>query len=627
MANKETLVINYLLAKQSEVSIDQIMTDCGVSKRSVYNYLSNIKGNPDFQLHNTKTGIRVIYKTGNKLIPKVPETYEERRNFIYRKGLILQRSLSINDLLNYFHISESTFHSEIIKIRNEIRQHHVRLKEKNGILEFSGNPRDLKKLTQDIIYQESDSNHSLLTVDKLSEIFPNLDVKTIKGIIQEEFNKSNYFMDEYSIVNFLMHVLIALNQDLNGHEEQDIEDVISVKPTVTNICQRIENIYPIQFSSSAKNQFSLLLSTRGDHRPATNKSGIILKNANTGDIAEKIFETLYSNFNFDMNVSELKYPFVLHLDSLLTRLKSGVSLYNPLLSIIKQSSPITYDLAVCASNVITKETNYQPTESEIAYIALHLGTRIEEIKAARTKLNAIIVCPEYFAYGSRLSKIIDLYNDDLYVSDVFSSYDEILSLEDIDLIICTVMPSSPITGCYILRISSFLTSEDRKQISETIEKIKYQNIYNRNIKSITSIFQKELFYTRISFERRDDAIHFMSNRLYQHGYVSEDYESAILYRENVAPTDFNMIAIPHPAEYNAHQTVISVATLSKQLHWNNSNVSIIMMIAVSSKDFNLFDDVFSSLVEIAQSNETIRKLSEANDYDDFIEKLCDVLQR
>ena len=624
MANKQNQMINYLLSSNDFIPISKIATDCKISQRTVYNYLDRIKEDDKYTIENTKQGIRLLTKKQKEFTMLVPEDYEERKNFIYRKGLISQKKLKIDDVMKYFQVSDSTMHADIIKIRREISKYHVRLVTKDNEMYFSGNYHDLKKLTQAIIYNESDNNHSLLSTERLIQIFPNIDVKFVKDTIQSALQKLNYFMDEYSVINLLIHILISLNQELNGVVPLKDNNVKLINESINEICSPLEEHYGFTFSNSSKNQFSLILSTRikKDYKGFDETN---FANRKTIDLATKIFDSLYINFNVDMRASEQMYSFMLHLDSLITRLVSGITVNNPLLGIIKRSSPITYDLAVSIAKVIESETGFRLSESEIAYIALHIGTKIEELKSARTRVKAIIVCPEYYMYNSGLKKIVTLYNEDIYVSNVYTSFDDIISLEGIDLIICTVLPSVPITNIRTLVVSNFLTSIDKNNIQDCIVQIKKQNRIDRSRESIYSLFKEELFFTNIPFKDRDDAISFLSNKLVENGYVSDDFKEAVLYREEIAPTDFNMVAIPHPAEYSASKTVISVCILNEPLLWGKNQVSIIMMIAVNSKDFTIFEDLFSALTMITTDNSKTKELLGNKNYKDFVNMLVKML--
>lgn len=621
MANRVDVVIGYLLNQADYVKVDKIIDDCKISRRTFYNYLKDIKSDNQYNVESNDNGIKLTCKN-TKLNRKRPEDYDGRKTFILRKGLIRGERLHVAYLLDYFAISDSTFHNDIIKLRREISKFHVRLISKDDELMFSGNYHDLKKLTQHIIYSESNSTQSLLSTSRLQEIFPNLDVEFVLSSIRNILSELNYFMDEYSIINLGLHILISLNQEVNGILPINNSDENKSSEVINRICDPIEKKYNFSFSKNAKNQFSMILTTRIKDNNQLNND---FTNIETIKLSSEIFDSLMSNYNLDMNDTSLKYSFMLHLDSLLTRIKNKVNLNNPLLSTIKQSSPITYDVAVTIAGIIRKHMHYTISESEIAYIALHIGTRIEELKSIRNKLNVIIVSPEYYNYNSGLKKIGQLYSEDLYISNVYTSFDNLSLLDDVDLIVCTISSYIQNSSIRQLRISNFLTSDDRNNISNIIQDIKKQKNMNRSKKTINSLFKRDLFFSHKHFDSKSEAIDFLSDNLYKNGYVLKDYKQSINKREEIAPTDFNMIAIPHPAEYSANETVISVCLLDEPLNWGRNDVSIIMMISVSNKDFETFDDIFTSITQLAMEPSKLKQLAKQDNYDGFIKAFLSML--
>ena len=620
----EEKIVKYLLVQGDYVNVKQIAADCEISQRSIYNYLNKLKSDRHYIIHTGRKGIRLFEVEKEDSTSKTPETYEERRMFIFRKGLIAQKPIYIDRLQNYLAISDSTLHSDIIRIRREIAKYHVRLAIKGNEMNFVGNYHDLKKLSQSLIYQEVNEENSILSVSSLQEMFSSLDVAQIRTIIVEELEKQNFFMDEYSLMNLLLHILISLNQETNGvipiHSNQ-----YKVSKITEAICSRLKELYGYDLSNTAKKQFDLIIQTRAIQEEKT--MGIDeLKSEKTIDLVNQIIEKIYSFYNIDLNVAEFRLPFTLHLDNLLERIETGVTLNNPLLNNIKHNSPITYDLAVLAANIVSRSAGVKVSESEIAYIALHIGARIEEIKNSMLKLSCAIVCPEYYTYNSGLRKIITVYNDDLYITNVFTSFDQIISndMETLDLIITTIAPNHHFNGVHILQISNFLTSEDRKAISQAIVEVKRDNMIDSSRESLKEIFVENLFFSDISFSSCDEAIDFLADKLYKNGYVSDGYKEAVKYREQVAPTDFDVIAIPHPVEFKARKTVVSVAILNKKLDWGKSKVSIIFMIAVNNQNITIFENLFSSLISVCTNIDNLQKLSRCREYSEFLNMLLNM---
>lgn len=630
MAIKEEKMIKSLISINDYVNIDKLCAECGISRRTFYNYVKNLRNDPDFVVSIKNNSILLSAINSNTKINEsdysidVPEDYYQRKNWLFRKGLFLQRELDIEEVIDYFQISDATFHSDLIKIRKELSKYHVKLITKKGKLVFLGNYHDIKKLTQHIIFEENNANNSLLSTDSLNEIFPNLDAKFIKRVIQNELNKQNLFMDEYSIINLLLHVLISTNQEINGIKPRElVSGNIHVCELINNICKQIEQKYNFNFSSSSKHKFALIINTRT--KIDDSLDGESFRHTSTETLVNEIIRDLYAFFNVDFSTGTFKELFALHLDSLLTRLEEGIILHNPLFNSIKQTSPMTYDIAVFVSNIISKETGFNIGEGEISYIALHVGTKIEEQRSARTKLKVILVCPEFYLYKLNLDKITCDFNDDIYITNVYTSYDDVSTFNDIDLVICTILPSKPIKDVTLIKVSVFFSNVDKLKLMNLVTQIKKDKRVNHIRKLVTSIFRKELFNRNVIFSTRDEAIKSISQQLIKNGYVDENYCDSVINRENIAPTDYGILAIPHPVDYLASETIISVTILDKPLFWGRNEVSIIFMIAINNKDIEVFEDVLSSIIEMNEDDSKIRKLITSDSYEYFVNQFIDIL--
>ena len=619
MSATEKRIINYLINNRRFVSIDEIVINSNVSERTVYNFLENYKDNPDYTIVYNQNGIKLTEnKKKQNSDNSIPAGYEERKQFIYRKALIGQESLKISSLLDYLGISDATLHQDIIKIRREISKYHVRLSIKDDFMYFNGNFHSIKRLIQHIVYDEENINHSLLSTESLAEIFGNLDVRFVKDTVKSILAKYNYFIDEYSLINLLLHILISMTHEREGkYTSSNISERYFYSQAIDEICNTLENKYCFTFNDEVKHQFSLILDTRIKKEKYDE---YVFKDTRTNKIVELIFKNLAINFDIDLESSELKYPFILHIDNLLVRLKNGINLSNPMLNNIKRYSPYTYDIAVYVADIISSEVNKAVSESEIAYIALHIGTRIEEIRSVRNRLKAVIVCPEFYTYNSKLKKIVNLFEEDLYITNVFTSFDNINNAEDVDLIISTIS-SSNLYNSNLLVISNFLTAHDKKLISEEIVRIKNMNRINRSKESIVSLFKSQLFSNDTNIKMKKEAIEYMGDMLHDNGFVDNDFKKAVLYREKIAPTDFGLVAIPHPIDYLAKETVISVLIPKKRILWGKNSVSLILMIAVNRRDIEVFEEILSALINISADANKIKELIKSKDYEEFIEQL------
>lgn len=618
-------IINYLNNSNSKLLTSKsIALHFSVTPRTIRNYIKDIKEEykDDIEISKNSIKIKKILKLNED--NDIPLTFEERKSYILQKLLITGKAIDLDILSSKLCISEVTLQNEIKKIRRYIARYHLVLKTKNNKLLLVGTVKDKKTLIIQLIYDEA-GNH-LVSLSTLNDIFPNYNVEEIHNIIMQKLNENHFFIDEYSLINLLLHILISMNQaqsSQNSYESLNLELTTSTHPFVSiidELCEILENMYDVKFTDSSKYQFTLLLMTRSIKNKELREIETT-KLSVSNDITilvNNIISSVYKNYNIDLNVDEFIIAFSLHIKNMLIRLKEKVSVHNPLLYSIKSTSPFIYDIAVYISNIISKQQNVTMYDDEIAYIALHIGVRIEELNSIRKKLKVTIICPHYYShYNNQLKKIESYFHEDIMINSIITNPKE-LNLNDNDFIISTI-PVSCVSN-YVV-ISTFFNDDDKDNISKLIKHIKRDKSRSKIAAMLKKLIDKDLFKTNCNYISRDDAINKMANTLIKKEYVSYEFTKKIFEREEISPTNFGMVAIPHPIDCYSQKTVLEISILEEPVSWGNSSVKIIFMFSISKFDFSNFSDVFSFLASICNNYANLEFIINSKSYNEFINNI------
>lgn len=617
-------IIQFLNNSHTELlTTKSIAAHFNVTQRTIQNYLKEIKEEYQDCIETTSKGIIVKQSLELKEDYSIPLTYEERKSYILRNLLVNNYRFDIDNLAEYLCISEVTLQNEIKKIRCSIEKYGLVLKTKNNQLFINGTTKDKKALMIQLIYGEAEN--SLVSLSTLNDIFQNYNAEEIRDILIQKLNDAHFFMDEYSLINLLLHILIAMDQQqslsltqINEDMHQEFRDLnhhfVSI---IDEVCKSLEEIYKVKFTSSNRYQFTLLLMTRairnkeieGIDRTKLSVSNEILS------LVSYIISEIYKIYDIDLNTNEFVIAFSLHIKNMLIRLKEQISIHNPLLYNIKSTSPFIYDIAVYISNLISKEQHVEVYDDEIAYIALHIGARIEELNSIRDKLKAVLVCPQYYSYYNQQFKKIETYfHDDMMISSIVTNP---IELEDIscDIILSTIPVNK---GNHCVLISNFFNENDKDNISIMIKRLKKAKARDKTIDLLRKLIDKKLFTLHAKYQSKEDAINQMSDALHSLGYVQEEFKQKIFDREKISATNFGMIAIPHPIDFYANKTVIEVSILKTPVLWGNTSVRIIFMVCINKRDFSNFSDVFSFLAGTCSDDENLERLVNVKSYDEFM---------
>ena len=134
---------------------------------------------------------------------------------------------------------------------------------------------------------------------------------------------------------------------------------------------------------------------------------------------------------------------------------------------------------------------------------------------------------------------------------------------------------------------------------------------------ILSILNEDLVFADLKCGTAEDVITFLSNRLFERGYLKEGFLKAILERESKYPTglylgDIN-VAIPHADIEYANKSGIAIATLNPPVKFrrmDNPNeeidVSIVFLLVINDpKGYNKF---LARLTKIFSNNSLMKKI-------------------
>ena len=620
-------VVHYLNQHGSVQTIDDMAAFFSVTPRTIRNHLHTLQDEYPGCLDVGRGQVKVLKPLQDETTApaQVPSSQTERARYILRELLSRPEPMDLDALAGQLCISEITLQNEVKQIRRDIAEYHLSLRTKNNTLFISGSEKDKKQLMIRLIYNEA--QHTLVSMDSLRAIFPRYNIEKIRSDILACLNDQHFFIDEYSLINLLLHMLITMDQlgiAPNAPRYEVSSDLIELNrhfvSIIDTICAELEREYGITFTRSNKYQFTLLLMTR-----AVRSQDVSLPNRATLSIhpetmklVDTIVQSVKKTYDIDLTDIDFFIPFALHIDNMLVRLRQNVAIHNPLLHNIKTMSPIIYDIAVYISNLINHQEHVQLYEDEIAYIALHIGARIQDIYNRRGKLSAVLLCPQYYSYDHRqFDRLQSYFSDDLTIETVVTAPYELERLK-CDLILSTL----PLTAePPVVFISNFISSRDRQAISEVIHRLKAGREKQRLIQLLQTLIDAKLFTPQADYADRESAIRTIGGQMCAHGIVPPEFVEQTLERERISPTNFGMIAIPHPSDCSAARSAIAVSLLRRPLRWGTSSVRIIFMISVSKNDLSDFSDIFSYLPRVCSDYKNLEQLASASCYEEFIQIL------
>jgi len=635
--NKEIQLINCMMNQTTWVTNACLAAHLGLSSRSISTYISEINKKYGNLITSSNKGYRIQKERAVDIINaqqsiRMPNNYEERKKYILEKILLSQQFPTIDFLSDRLCISPLTLQNEISKLRNELSALNLYLRVKNNKFSIVGLDRDKHRLVVELINKELEN--SSFSLEGIQDLFLNVDLKKVKKIVLDSLKENKYFLDDYSLLNYILHiaVFIELNGGHNTKEQEhslhkiNFREVASphIYHIIEDIYTELMQVYGGNYSIKDFCEVSLSMMTSAVSSHITKLHMDQLGDLVGPEIEELLFEIVRSvrnTYSIDLKEDGFMIRFAFHLKNVLERVQNNINIRNSQFMKIKKDFPLIYVIAVYISNIINKRMNCTLSEDEIAYIALHIGVLMEEKKAYSEKITCIVLAPNYYTVGRALFKRLSaIFSESLIISNFITSIDDLSETEKFDLLLSTISINTIIDIPYI-PIDPFLSETSINNVFQKIEEVKQLKMKQKMTDQFKYFFRNDLFFYNQSFKTHVEAIETMCDFMMEKQYVDKNYKKEIYEHEEVAPSSYGNIAIPHPLTNNAISSVIAISINPTPIEWGSNKVNIVFMLSLQEENRDQFKDIFDFITHLISNKEFFTKIMNAKTYEEFIDIL------
>ena len=623
-----------MLSDEEWVSAANLASIMGVSERSIKNYISEINSVEKNLIHSSRKGYQIDAERGKTVIQSkkknIPQNSQERINYIITQILYNDADqgsrTDLYDIADEIFVSFETIKKDMYKVRKKFLEYDLYLTSAGSTVTVEGNELDKRKALSNILYEEF-ADH-IMSMDVIKNIYPWCDLELLQKIIETKCEEYHYFINEYALTNLMLDIVIGIDRmkkerTFENEKREDKRIGIREQELARNIATEIENHFHVTYSATEFEELTIILLS---HLMKMDFSAINKENlekmvgSECVNIVKQLNDILKNTYFVDIDNLDFIIKFTLHIKNMLVRLRNGYKIKNPLVTHIKNTCPLIFECAVDVSNKIHELTNYELSEDEIGYIALHIGGNLETQKTKRKVISCALLYPQYYDFSNKMvEELKNHHQEHLDVKTVITSVDEIKKLDKTDLIITTI-PISNLVRMETVLITPFLNEKDDKEISSMMDKIILRKKKAKLKQHLMQISNPEFFYKNREFSGKEEAILFMADIMKKEGYVDENFDTEIFERERQASTAFDHIAVPHSLQMNAKKTGMFVLLNEKKpIIWNENPVSIVFMFAVSREERAIFHDVYDNLIVLLLDKTNAVKVVESATYIDFIE--------
>lgn len=635
MKEKHYILIKTLVENGGWMTAKQLATVLHVSTRSIKTYIQDVNKTYENVILSSRYGYQINAETKDQVLKQNPSSFPQTSN--ERVAYIINRLVKTKDgydaytLCDELYISMSTLKNELKKVRRKISTFDLVLHSQNDILMLEGIEKNKRKLVSSILYDESSVN--FVNLASVQKNFTNINIDYIKQVVTTTFERNHYFVNDYSLINLILHITIAIDRIQNNYSNYIVQNERSLMKVheyelAQQVAKQLEVYFNITYSDDEVYELALLLISHAntlDYNTVTasNLESFIGKECLT--LVEELVNDVNAFYYINLSEPEFLIRFALHVRSLLIRCKYNYSSKNPLADGIQMTCPLIYDAAVNLCSTIEERTGLHVNRDEIAYIAFHIGSALETQKAIHDKIKVLLYCPDYYDMSMRLVKAInDNFSQSILIKNVITSETEFEHLNVYDLIITTI-PISMLLPTPTILVSFLLNQKDCNMIHNKINEIRVEKKQQMISKHLNNLMKDTLFERNENLTSIDDTIPHMCNTLIQLGYIDEHFEDELWIREKMASTAYNTVAVPHALKMNANHTSISILISEKGIVWNTQIVHLVLMLTFNKNERYIFNEIFDTLSLILTDPENIKKITSAKTYQECIQSIVSLI--
>ena len=630
---RQSDILNRLIHEDTPVTGKELAQTYLVSTKTIYNDIvvlnEFLKPYSSAVVKKPSAGIFLEMDEGHRheLMEKFQVKMEVKTNkeeFKMLSTFLLDNELDILDWSLENFTSESSIRREVTEFEKELNANGVMLEKRHGKLILGGAEDQIRKFFRNKLlsgvthYNLDEMNQTGCVGDgriqELNQIM-NQQLKQYQFSVAHDYR--HYLLLDLLIFDIRWHRGYRVEQynQLDSNSPKIIETYLLARDLLNEITgQEVEEAEIVTLSQiliSIGNYASAYLGSD----PKIVKTTDAFINM-VGDLAGiQLQEDEY-----------LRGMLLNHLPAMIMRLRNRIHLKSNLIEDIKYQYGILYNFVWLSSKIFKENYNVELTEIEAALLTIHLEIAVEKINQP---MKIYVVCPHSLATSelilNQVKKVTGQYEN---IEKVNYDNAKILSVQPNDLVISSVALED-VSYPYI-HVGTIMKEEDllkiqKKFLTHTMGQSQ-SNYLLKDDEELTKRLIKRLIGNSIYLKKKaGDAEKCLSKII---KLASTDnlqnprFEKTIRHRENLGITStYTGIALPHANPKEVTTSELVMMTLDKPIYWGQNLVKVVMLIAISEKELEIYKDALKVIYSKIDSSSYIQQLWEAENQESFLTAL------
>lgn len=625
-----------LLREDVWVTASSLADQLGVTPRSIRSYVAalNARIAEGDAVESGPAGYRAGPSARDALRTRSGEsTPRHRLHAVVRMLLDDAAGIDVYEAAAGLHVSEATLEADLTRVRGLLDGTGLVLERDREWARLRGSEEARRRLISRLAHDESDTASFHPEAFRTALVGNAVDTTAVgpfKTALVEELGGLGYYVNELAISDVLLHIAIAADRVAAGHALSGaVAPARDEIPQVGAVISRLAGEhFGVRLGDGDVAHLASLVLTRvvapGD--TATQdvaRSGVEprVEQAVRGEL-----ERAADEYRLDLVDDTFVLRLSLHIQNLLRRAESQALSRNPLTRSLKSTYPMIFEVAVSIASGLHDRLGSPIHDDEIAYIAMHVGGRLERSRAAASILTATIVCPGYYELHELLRSSVDRsLGSAIEVTSVVTSVDPDWSSFDTDLVLSTIEPAD--VSERVVRIHPFFSDTDAERVQQAAARLRRARRLNRLREELSRYFDAQAFVHPLPDEGEEGIIRRLGDLLVRRGLIGDVYVENTIVRERMSSTAFtDALAVPHALQMTASRTAIAIGVADGSVAWGDGRVQVIALAAFSESDRAAFQTVFEQLVEVFSERDSVQRIvRRGTTFEAFLDELVAVI--
>lgn len=497
---RQILILRYLLLKNEAVNYSELSMHCGCSSKTIQRDIKKIEETgKDLAFEIKRNGQGILLECNSEARNRLDElvfstdsfrsndSVEDRRNRIYLDLLLNSPNpTSIRSLSEKYFVGSSSIVNDLSAVEQWAQANGLTMKKTREGTYLQGNEllirNEVAYLLNEIQVGVADVQTAQSRLNKetrmvLEGIYGSDSLASVEQCVSSIEESIDVILSDTYYVNIVTHILIAMERmknkrfinESNVISEKDRNDVIfhKIKKCVTDFSNQTGIYFP---ENEVDYIYTHFMGCGVGELPSREVIAQTLQASNREVLSfcNELIQNMEKETSYSFaNDSNLFYSLLLHVNSMITRIKYNVRI----ICLLKEKTIKEYPKMYATVKQVTLELKKKYfkegfiSDDEICYLCLYFQLALEDRKSPR---KVLLICSTGVGTSHILKKRVQKVFPDLEITDVISLRQlEKKDLSDIDLIITTVNITKEIQ-CPSVLVSVLMDQRDIDEVKKAI---------------------------------------------------------------------------------------------------------------------------------------------------------------